>query len=69
MNIFSILHLTLLVAMAIEESKTEDPLIDIIESEEKGRARLFCSRYTEMPYLYIIVDGSRMFKTTLNSRF
>ena len=58
MNTFSILHLTSLVAIAIEASKTGDPLVDIIESEEKGRVRLFCSRYTEMPYLYY----SRWFK-------
>jgi len=36
MNVFSILYLTLMVAITIEASKEGDPLIDINESEEEG---------------------------------
>ena len=48
MNIVSILHLTLMVAIIIEASKEGDALIDINESEEEGRICLFCNRYTDM---------------------
>ena len=50
MNVFSILNLTLMVAITIEASKEGDPLIDINESEEEGRVFFFCSGYTDMYY-------------------
>ena len=39
-------------AIAIEASKTGDPLININESEEKGRVHLFRSRYVQLLHLY-----------------
>ena len=66
MNTFSILHLILMAAIAIEASKTGDPLININESEEKGRVHLFRSRYVQL--LHFIVESLWMFIMTLNSR-
>ena len=48
MNTFSILHLTLMAAIAIDASKTGEPLININELEEKGRVHLFCTRYVQV---------------------
>ena len=41
MNVFSILYLTLMVAITIEASKEGDSLIDINESQEEGRIFFF----------------------------
>ena len=61
MNVFSILNLTLMVAITIEASKEGDPLIDINESQEEGRIFFFV-----VDILICNKSSQEIFKMALN---